>query len=69
MRAVIVRDQMDLEPGRDVAVKVIKKGEKFQMTIGISPENLDRIFVRFERITAPDEPSTGNGSLDHKTNR
>ena len=33
MSAVIVRDQMDIERGRDVAVKVIKKAEKFLMTM------------------------------------
>ena len=29
VRAVVVRDQMDIEPGWDAAVEVIKKREKF----------------------------------------
>jgi hypothetical protein len=33
MSAVVVRDQMDIECGRDAAVEVIKKGEKFLVTM------------------------------------
>jgi hypothetical protein len=42
--AVVVGDQMDLEPGRDVAVEVIKERQEFLMAMA-------RLALRDDRTT------------------